>query len=102
MTGPDPRPLLAGHQQPGLGSFPATRHHKHPAAAAQARLIVARQEWAGIGTGHGRLRARRVQVVADGRGAAARTRTRWLWLPGPDGSVGLADQIAATDMQETG
>ena len=69
---------------------------------AQARLVVARQEWAGIGTGHGRLRARLVQVVADGRGAASRTRTRWLWLPGPDGSVGLADQIAATDMQETG
>jgi hypothetical protein len=62
---------------------------------AQARLFVARQEWAGIGTGHGRLRARRVQVVADGRGAAERSRTRWLWLPGPDGSVGLvapADQ----------
>src|SRR6516164_9117271 len=69
---------------------------------AQARLIVARQEWAGIGTGHGRLRARRVQVVADGRGAAARTRTRWLWLPGPDGSVGPADQVAARDMRETG
>ena len=61
---------------------------------AQARLFVARQEWAGIGTGHGRLRARRVQVVADGRGAAARARARWLWLPGPDGSVGLADQPA--------
>ncbi len=69
---------------------------------ARARLIVTRQEWAGIGTGHGRLRARRVQVVADGRGAAARTRTQWLWLPGPDGSVGLADQVATTDMQDTG
>jgi hypothetical protein len=57
---------------------------------AQARLAVARQEWAGIGTGHGRLRARRVQVVADGRGAAGRPRARWLWLPGPDGSVGPA------------
>lgn len=57
---------------------------------AQARLLVTRQEWAGIGTGHGRLRARRVQVVADGRGAAARSRSRWLWLPGPDGSIGVA------------
>jgi hypothetical protein len=63
---------------------------------AQARLFVARQEWAGIGAGHGRLRARRVQVVADGRGAASRMRTRWLWLPGPDGSVGLADQAGLT------
>ncbi len=52
---------------------------------AQTRLLVARQEWAGMGEGHGRLRARRVQVVADGRGGWSRA--RWLWLPGPDGSV---------------
>ncbi|HEX7267987.1 MAG TPA: hypothetical protein VF256_11240 [Streptosporangiaceae bacterium] len=71
---------------------------------AQARLLVVRQEWAGIGTGHGRLRARRVQVAADGRGAAARLRTRWLWLPGPDGSVGTVDQITVSgqDMRDTG
>ena len=71
---------------------------------AQARLLVVRQEWAGIGTGHGRLRARRVQVAADGRGAAARLRTRWLWLPGPDGTVGAVDQITASgqDMRDTG
>ena len=71
---------------------------------AQARLLVVRQEWAGIGTGHGRLRARRVQVAADGRDAAARLRTRWLWLPGPDGSVGAVDQITASgqDMRDTG
>jgi len=68
---------------------------------AQARLLVTRQEWAGIEAGHGRLRARRVLVVADGRGAAARPRTRWLWLPGPDGSVGLADE-AITEMRDTG
>jgi hypothetical protein len=40
-------------------------------------------------------------VAADGRGAAARARTRWLWLPGPDGSVGPADQTV-TDMRDTG
>jgi hypothetical protein len=68
---------------------------------AQARLLVTRQEWAGIEAGHGRLRARRVLVVADGRGVAARQRTQWLWLPGPDGSVGLADQVV-TEMQDTG
>ena len=62
---------------------------------AQVRLLVVRQEWTGIGTGHGRLRARRVQVVADGRGAAVRPRARWLWLPGPDGSVTVADEISA-------
>ena len=66
---------------------------------AQTRLLVARQEWTGIGTGHGRLRARRVQVVADGRGAAARPRVRWLWLPGPDGSVAVADEIGAARSQ---
>ncbi len=52
---------------------------------AQARLRIARQEWAGIGAGHGRLRARKAEVVAEGRGA--RPRTQWLWLPGPDGAV---------------
>jgi hypothetical protein len=66
---------------------------------AQTRLLVTRQEWTGIGTGHGRLRARRVQVVADGRGAAARPRVRWLWLPGPDGSVAVADEIGAACSQ---
>jgi hypothetical protein len=62
---------------------------------AQTRLLVAHQEWVGIGAGHGRLRARRAQVVADGRGAAARPRARWLWLPGPDGSVTSADETSA-------
>jgi hypothetical protein len=62
---------------------------------AQTRFTVADQEWTGIGAGHGRLRARRVQVVADGRGAGARPRARWLWLPGPDGSVTLAEPSPA-------
>jgi len=60
---------------------------------AQTRLLLARQEWTGMGAGHGRLRARRVRVVADGRGASARSRARWLWLPGLDGSVAVADEI---------
>jgi hypothetical protein len=57
---------------------------------AQARLLIADQEWAGIGAGHGRLRARRAQIVAGGRGAGARARSAWLWLPGPDGTVRAA------------
>jgi hypothetical protein len=62
---------------------------------AQTRLLIARQEWAGIGDGHGRLRARRVQVVADGRGAWSRPRARWLWLPAPDGCVAaVAEGVA--------
>ena len=63
---------------------------------APTRVLVTRQEWTGIGAGHGRLRARRVQLVADGRGAAARPRARWLWLPGPDGSVAVADELGAS------
>lgn len=74
---------------------------------AQLRLRVARQEWAGLGAGHGRLRARRAEVVADGRGGAARGRSQWLWLPGPDGSLAIAEEpggAAAGDegMRETG
>jgi hypothetical protein len=60
-------------------------------AGAQARLWVARQQWAGIGDGHGRLTARWVQVLATGRGAATRPAEQWLWLPGPDGGVSTAD-----------
>jgi len=67
---------------------------------AQVRLLIIRQKWAGIEAGHGRLRARQVLVAADGRGAAARERTRWLWLPGPDGSVGPAEQV--TEMRDIG
>jgi hypothetical protein len=63
---------------------------------AQARLRVARHEWAGIGAGHGRLRARQAEVVAEGRGT--RPRTQWLWLPGPDGAV--AAVAAAADASD--
>jgi len=63
---------------------------------APTRVLVTSPEWTGIGAGHGRLRARRVQLVADGRGAAARPRARWLWLPGPDGSVAVADELGAS------
>ena len=67
---------------------------------AQTRLLLARQEWAGIGAGHGRLRARRVQVVAAGRGAWSRPRARWLWLPGPDGSVAaVAEDVTGGTMR---
>jgi hypothetical protein len=65
---------------------------------AQARLLVADQEWAGIGAGHGRLRARRARVVAEGRGAGARSRSAWLWLPGPDGTVRPAADHVITAM----
>lgn len=65
---------------------------------AQTRLLIARQEWAGMGDGHGRLRARRVQVVADGRGAWSRPRARWLWLPAPDGSVAAVAEGVAGEM----
>jgi hypothetical protein len=63
---------------------------------AQARLLVAEEEWTGIGAGHGRLRARRARVIASGRGAGERPRSCWLWLPGADGAVAsAADSTAA-------
>jgi hypothetical protein len=62
---------------------------------AQSRLLVAADEWTGMGAGHGRLRARRAQVVASGRGAGERLRSCWLWLPGPDGTVSSAAEGAA-------
>jgi hypothetical protein len=61
---------------------------------AQVRLLVAEEEWTGIGAGHGRLRARKVYVVASGRGAGERPRSAWLWLPGPDGAVAAATDAA--------
>jgi hypothetical protein len=64
---------------------------------AQSRLLVTSAEWTGIGAGHGRLRARRAQVVASGRGAGERLRSVWLWLPGPDGSVAVATDAAASE-----
>ncbi len=66
---------------------------------AQARLAVTDEEWTGIGAGHGRLRARKVRVVASGRGAAERQRSCWLWLPGPDGSVSLAQTWAGASAE---
>jgi hypothetical protein len=62
---------------------------------AQSHLLVTDAEWTGIGAGHGRLRARRAQVVASGRGAGERARSAWLWLPGPDGTVTAASDLAA-------
>jgi hypothetical protein len=70
---------------------------------AQARLLIADQEWAGIGAGHGRLRARRARIVAEGRGAGARARSAWLWLPGPDGTVrAVPDHVLAAMSRDTG
>jgi hypothetical protein len=67
---------------------------------AQARLRVARHEWAGLGAGHGRLRARKAEVVAEGRGT--RPRSQWLWLPGPDGAVTTVADTAGVGLASTG
>jgi hypothetical protein len=62
---------------------------------AQARLLVAEEEWTGIGAGHGRLRARKARIVASGRGAGERPRSCWLWLPGPGGAITSAADSAS-------
>jgi hypothetical protein len=64
---------------------------------AQSALRVTETEWTGIGAGHGRLRARKAQVVASGRGAGERPRSAWVWLPGPDGTVTVAEDLASRD-----
>ena len=71
-----------------------------PWEGAQVRLRVTSQAWVGIGMGHGRLRGRRVRVVADGRGEWSRAQARWLWLPGPDGTVTQADDLATPENLE--
>jgi hypothetical protein len=62
-----------------------------PWAGADLRLRVEASHWAGLGPGTGHLRGRRALVVSYGRGAAGLERRAWLWLPGPDGSVSLAE-----------
>jgi hypothetical protein len=67
-----------------------------PWAGANLRLRVEANHWSGVGDGTGHLRGRRALVVSSGRGAAGPGRRAWLWLPGPDGSVTTADEVAAT------
>jgi hypothetical protein len=62
--------------------------------APDVRLDITASEWSGIGDGYGHLHARRVEVSATGRRAAARARHTALWLPGPNGAVEAADDLA--------
>src|SRR5262249_5478040 len=55
---------------------------------AQARLLVTRQEWAGIEPGHGRLRARRGAGGGGRPGGGGRARGRGGWVAGPGGAAG--------------
>jgi hypothetical protein len=68
---------------------------------AQIRLRIADREWTGIGPGHGRLRGSRAQVIADGRGGWSRPQARWLWLPGPDGTVTVAEPHTDSTLTST-
>ena len=67
-----------------------------PWEGANLRLHVEAGHWSGLGAGTGHLRGRRALVVSSGRGAAGPGRRVWLWLPGPDGSIGLAEEAPAT------
>jgi hypothetical protein len=62
--------------------------------AADIRLRVVAGGWDGLGQGHGVLQARTVEVVATGRGAASRERRVCLWVPGTDGKVTSAPDVA--------
>jgi hypothetical protein len=67
-----------------------------PWEGAHLRLRVEANHWSGVGDGTGHLRGRRALVVSSGRGAAGPGRRAWLWLPGPDGSVTVADEVSAS------
>jgi hypothetical protein len=72
-----------------------------PWEGANLRLSVEASHWSGLGTGTGHLRGRRALVVSSGRGAAGPGRRVWLWLPGPDGSIGLAEETFGTVAGDT-
>jgi hypothetical protein len=67
-----------------------------PWEGADLRLRVEESHWSGLSDGTGHLRGRRALVTSSGRGAAGPGRRAWLWLPGPDGTVTLANETAAT------
>ena len=63
---------------------------------ARRLLRVAEARWDGLGDGFGLLAGRRARLVVAGRGAATQPRHAQVWLPGPDGSVQLIAEPAAT------
>ena len=65
-----------------------------PGERSPLRLTVTSSTWEGLGEGWGHLQGRRVAVEAEGRGEAARGRQAELWLPGPDGTVAVAEPVA--------
>lgn len=65
-----------------------------PWTGADLRLRIEESHWSGVGEGTGHLRGRRALVASSGRGAAGPGRRVWLWLPGPDGSVAIAGDMA--------
>lgn len=65
-----------------------------PGERSPLRLTATSSMWQGLGEGWGHLRGRRMMVEADGRGEAARGRRAELWLPGPGGSVSVAEPVA--------
>jgi hypothetical protein len=67
-----------------------------PWEGAHLRLRVEESHWSGVGDGTGHLRGRRALVTSSGRGAAGPGRSAWLWLPGPDGTVTVAEEPART------
>jgi hypothetical protein len=66
-----------------------------PGERSPLRLTVTAASWQGLGEGWGHLQGRRVTVESTGRGEAARGRRTDLWLPGPEGTVVLADPVVA-------
>ncbi len=84
----------AREQETTLLHLPASQTQGWP-GSFDLRFVVTPESWEGIGDGHGHLQARRATVGAAGRRVGLRPATVSIWLPGPDGSLSLADPPAA-------
>ena len=60
--------------------------------AADIVMDASTPRWVGVEHGWGHLRGRRVTVSSAGR-RVPRPRRAELWLPGPDGTVGVAEPV---------
>ncbi|NNE96481.1 MAG: hypothetical protein HKN24_10680 [Acidimicrobiales bacterium] len=63
--------------------------------ALDSDLVCTTDEWQGIGEGHGYLRYRRLTIEASGRRSAAKRRSVSVWMPGPDGPLTAAENLAS-------
>lgn len=62
--------------------------------SVDVELQASNPQWEGVAAGSGYLRGRRVAVTSSGR-RVQRPRLASLWLPGPDGTIAVAETVPA-------